>query len=144
MSETTAESIDRPPRVALSCLLLTGALLLVFPLFAFFGYTRHGSMGLVAAAVAGTVCWIGGVASLALVGLFRGQQAAVQGTLLGMLFRTGSPLVVGVMFVQSGGELARSGVFGMILGYYLVALVIDTVLSVWLVSSAKQSLGKAS
>ena len=143
MIESTAESIDKPTAIVWPCLMLTAALLLVFPVFAYFGYSRHAMNGVAAAGVAGTVCWLGGLASLLMIGMFRGQ-AAINATLLGMVFRTGLPLVVGVTLSELGGTLAQAGVFGMILGYYLVALVIDTLLSVRLVGSAKQSFGKAS
>jgi hypothetical protein len=55
--------------------------------------------------------------------------------LLGTLFRTGLPLVVGFALHRAGGELARAGVFGMILCYYLVALLVETVLSVRVIGS---------
>jgi len=140
VSKAVANSAGSSPRLAQSCLILTAALLAVFPAFAYFGYLRSGASGLTAAGVAGGVCWLAGLVSLMLIGTFRGQQAAVNALLLAILVRTGLPLVVGLVLTEQGGELARAGVFGMILGYYLVALVVDTLLSVRLLSSGKESL----
>ena len=46
--------------------------------------------------------------------------------------------------VSDGGELAQAGVFGMILCYYFVALLPETLLSVWLVEKTnRHSVAKA-
>ena len=111
-----------------ACGLLTLALLLVFPLFAWFGHSRHGMLGVQAAGVACAVCWVGMAALLAVI-VVRGSQKVLHGALLGMIFRTGLPLATGVILTSQGGDLARAGVFGMILGFYLVALVVETLLS---------------
>ena len=144
MSKARANSAGSSLGLAWSCLVLTTALLVVFPAFAYVGFSRSGLNGLASAAVAGTVCWLSGLASLLLIGLFRGAQAVVSAMLMGMVFRTGVPLAVGLILAQQGGQLARAGVFGMILGYYLVTLVVDTLLSVRLVGSEKQSFSKTS
>ena len=141
------EAVNPPekPRtnIALSCVLLTVALLVSFPAFALFGYTQHGMVGVVAAAVAGGVCWMGGLLALLLVGLVRGREQMVHATLLGMLFRTGLPLITGIVLTRAGGPLAEAGVFAMILVYYLIGLSIETVLSVRLIGAA-QHVAKAS
>jgi hypothetical protein len=123
--------------------MLSLALLIVFPGFAWFGYRSSGVAGFWSAAIAGLVSWVGALTALLLVGLTRGTPAAVHATLLGTLFRTGSPLIVGLVLQQQGGQLARAGVFGMILCYYFVALLVETVLSVRLIGDTKQSAVKA-
>jgi hypothetical protein len=74
-------------------------------------------------------------AALLLVGLGRSNESAVGLILLGTFFRTGFPLVAGFLLHRAGGELARGGVFGMILCYYLVALLVETLLSVRVIGS---------
>lgn len=127
----------------LACLLLTGAMLLAYPGFAAFAYFRHGPMGLVAAAVAGTVCWAGALGALVLVGLVRNGPQAIHATLLGMFFRMGGPLIIGLLLNQAGGPLAEAGVFGMIVGYYLVGLVVETLLSVRLIGTSTRGVARA-
>jgi hypothetical protein len=86
-----------------------------------------------AAAVAVGVCWAAG--SLALICVHCGNRyaAPVQGVLGGMLFRMGLPLAIGFVLHRRGGPLADAGVFYMILGVYLVALAVETLLSLRLV-----------
>ena len=109
---------------------LTLVVVVAFPLFAWFGHHSNGWSGVWAAGVAAATCW-GGALTALVVGAMFGQGAnAVSGVLLGMVFRMGVPLAVGMVFHRLGGTLAEAGVFGMILGYYFVTLVVETVLAV--------------
>jgi hypothetical protein len=90
-----------------------------------------------ASAVAASVCLV--ASSLALVVTAYGtggRQGAVGGILLGLFCRTGLPLIVGLLVIHGSQALARANVFGMILIYYLVTLVAETVLSVRLIGAA--------
>jgi hypothetical protein len=94
-----------------------------------YGYSRSGTLGIAAALIAALVCWIS--ASLALVAVFVGQRldAGIQGILAGMFFRMGLPLGVAMALKLNSPPLAEAGVFTMILVLYLVALVVETLLS---------------
>lgn len=127
-----------PANIPLVCLLLTATMTIAFAVAAWIGYARSGATGIAAAAIAGFVCWGGGMIAVMLVAIFRNRQQVVNGALLGMLIRMALPLIVGVAFLQSGGPLADAGVFEMILGYYLVGLVVETLLAVWLIESSQQ------
>lgn len=111
------------------CALLAAALLPLAAGIAWFAYGRSGWTGVAAAALAGVVCWVS--ACLALVAGFCGQELGnpVAGILGGMLFRLGLPLATGVLIQAKHAPLAQAGCFTMILGLYLVALVIETLLS---------------
>ena len=112
---------------------------LVFPVFAWFGHHQHGWDGVASSGVAAGVCWLGAVVAWVLGGsLGRGGMAA-HGVLLGMLFRMGIPLAVGIALDRRGGPLADAGVFGMILIYYFVTLVAETAVSLKLLPPAKKS-----
>ncbi len=129
--------------VAVHVMLFFLALLVVFPVYGWFGYRSHGADGLLAAVVAGVVCWVAGTAALLLVGVTRGTPAAIHASLLGMLFRMGLPLLVGIVLQRTGGPLARAGVFGMILCYYFWMLIVETLLSVRLIGASKTTVAKA-
>jgi hypothetical protein len=90
----------------------------------------------VAAAIAGGVCWAGG--SLALVATYLGNvfRAPVQGMLLSMIGRIGLPLASLMLLPQLGGPAAAPGVMSTILGVYLVALVVETILALQMVPRA--------
>jgi hypothetical protein len=93
-------------------------------------WSRSGEMGLAAAIVAAGVCWVGAALSFVLVEWFRRSGNPVAGVLGGMLIRLGLPLAVGVALSEAGGPLADAGVFGLIVVFYLVALVVETLLLV--------------
>ncbi len=112
-----------------ACALVGLALLPVAAGVAWLGYARSGLVGVAAATIAASVCWLS--ACLALVSVFVGQRldAGIQGILAGMLFRMGLPLAVAMAFKYNSPPLAEAGIFWMILGLYLVALVVETLLS---------------
>ena len=74
-------------------------------------------------------------AAIALAATFFGNQfgAPVQGVLVGMLFRMGLPLAALIGLPQVGGPLATGGLGMTIVGVYLVALVIETLLALRMV-----------
>ncbi len=121
------------PRVVRCCVLLTTAIVLIFPLFAWMNYSSHGRIGVTSAAVGAGVAWFGATIALVLAGVMHGPQNGAQGVLLGMLFRMGIPMGAAILFTSSGGPLAEASVFEMILFFYLVTLVIETPMSVHLV-----------
>jgi len=120
-----------------SCAILAAVLAPFTVAVAWFAYGRSGSIGIAAAAIAGGVCWLS--ASLALATVYLGQMLnnPIGGILGGMFFRMGLPLGVGMAIQQSHEPLANAGSFLMILGLYLVALVVETMLSLKFVPAAK-------
>jgi hypothetical protein len=125
--------------VAAACVLLTGVVIVAFPVFGWFGYTRSGIDGLLAAAVAAVVCWLGAFIALVITGVLRGTPQAVSGILAATLFRMGVPLAAGLLLSSFGGPLAKAGVFGMVVGYYLLTLVVETLLSLRLIMPAPKA-----
>jgi len=107
-------------------------LLAAFPLFACYGYWAKGNDGVTAASVAAGVGLAGGLAGFAAAFGFRGGQA-IQGVLLGMVVRMVVPLAAAAFFFLKGGSLVRAGLLEMLVGYYLLALTVDTALAVRLV-----------
>ncbi len=116
---------------------LTAVFAVTLPIFACFGYQSHGEVGIMAAVVAAAICWIAGLVALAFLVLLRQPQQVVNAIGLSMLFRMGIPMAAGIFLTSLGGPLAEAGVFGMIVGFYLVGLLVETLLAVRLVSSLK-------
>ena len=133
MDDGEAHGAARRGPSILSLLLMTLAMLVVFPLFAWFGLHRHGSQGLVAAGVASGVCWVGSTGALLMALIFRRSDNSLPALMLGMILRMGLPLGAVVFFTVQKHALVDSGVIGMILVYYLFALVVETALSLRLV-----------
>jgi hypothetical protein len=104
------------------------------------GWTRES---LVRAALGGGICWI--AAALALVSTYLGNRwhAPVPGLLLGMLFRMALPLAAIMALTNLDGPLALPGIATTILGVYLVALVLETLLAVRMISPLSGAGAKA-
>lgn len=117
-----------------SCGLLSLALLCAFGVIGAVAYRQHAADGLVAAAVAAGVCWLGACLALTVTFLARGPHAPLIYLGLGTLFRMGLPLVFGIVVSRRGGPLAEAGVFGLIVAFFLVALVVETLLSLQVVN----------
>jgi len=123
----------------LSCAVLALVIALSTAILAVWGWSRSGTPGLFAALVAGAVCGLSG--NLALVITFLGQRTGnpIAGLLGGMLFRLGLPLATGLAVNSLGGPLAAAGCFGMIVAVYLVALPVETALSLRFIPKSKVS-----
>lgn len=118
-------------------ILLVAVFAITFPAFAYYGHQTHGQTGVLAAAVAAVVCLGAGLVALIVLALFREPQQVVCGVGLAMLFRMAIPMSIGIFLGKLGGPLAEAGVFGMIVGFYLVGLLVETLLAVRLVNGAK-------
>ena len=132
---TNPNSVRRPPRLWAACAALTAVTLLALPVFGWVGYSDSGMAGIWAAGVAAAVCWFGATTALLLVGLPLGPKQAVGRVLAGMAFRMGVPLVVGVVLDRRVGPLSEAHVFGMIVAFYLITLVVETWLALRLVAA---------
>lgn len=119
--------------------LLTLAMLVTFAGTVWFSEMRHGATGVVAAVVAAGVCWLSAAIALLLLIRWRRSGKVVNGVLMGMVVRLGLPLIVGVVLDGQQGALANAGVFGLIVVSYMVALIVETVLSVWILQQPRHA-----
>jgi hypothetical protein len=117
-----------------ACALLAAVLLPAGLAIGWLVSRRFDAFVLQAALIAAGLCWLAG--ALALVATHVGTRAGapVQGVLLAMLLRMGLPLGAGLALNQVA-PLAEVGIFSMILGVYLCALVAETLLSLRIIRS---------
>ena len=124
----------RPLSLAACLARLSIVVALTFPLIGAFAYAQAGSNGLLAAVVAAAICWVAAALALTSAAVLRGPQRALGAMALGMIFRMGLPLGAGLFLSRLGGPLAEAGVFGLIVVFYLVTLVTETLLSLRLLA----------
>lgn len=119
--------------LAVSCAILAIVLAPTAILVSWLCVGRMSAESLIAAAVAGVVCW--SAAALALCATYFGNrwQSPVQGVLAGMLFRLGLPLAALVALPKLNEAWNSRGITTTILGVYLVALVVETALALRMV-----------
>jgi hypothetical protein len=107
---------------------LNAALVAVACLGVALGASRHGAMGVVAVLTAALVCGVCANVALLLATRWHGTPNGVVGSLAGSLVGMLPPLFVGFTLNQQQGDLARAGVFGWIVAFYLTALMVKTLL----------------
>lgn len=99
------------------------------------GFDRHGTIGLVAAVISGSLCFTAASSALVVTVASAGTSNATSGTLLGVFLRTAIPFFMAILLVQVSSPLADAGLFGMVLINYLIVLAVETVLAVRLVQA---------
>lgn len=95
-----------------------------------FAWLTRGTQGFIASAIALAICLAGGLSSLVVGDLFRGCRQTLVPLLLPMLFRMGLPLGLCLWALYRGGTLANAGLAYYLVGFYLLMLVVDSVLTV--------------
>jgi len=123
------------PRIGRSLAMLSAAMLLATAVVGAFAFERAGVAGVVGSLVAGTVCLAGAAAALLLTAHYCGTANALIGVLGGTLLRTMVPLGAAVVISQASPTLANAGVFGQFVILFLVALAVETCLSVAIVNA---------
>lgn len=142
----SAATVREPLSLRAGWVWFTLAVAVLISLLGLYASRQHGATGWIAALSAGVLCWVAGMCALAIVSRSRGPNA-VSALLLAMLIRLGGPMAVGLMVDSSGGPLAQSGFFGLVVASYLVTLVVETLLMVRMIpvkSAAKAASGESS
>ena len=121
--------------VLLRILALTAVVLAAWPIVAAVSTAQKGTSTWAAAGLAAGICWLGATMALVLLACFRDPKTAVQGVLLGMVFRLGLPLVGGLTLSQQSAVLRDAGFFGLVLIFYFVTLATETLLAVSMVNN---------
>ncbi len=133
---------QQPPSLVGSLLLLIGILAIFWPAFAAYGYWRDALGGVLASAACAVVCGIAASVSLLITVAAQRARQPITGVLVGMLVRMAVPLLALVALPQAGVWEASGGQ-GMLLGYYFVALAVETWLLVRLVPAYAAGVAKA-
>lgn len=122
---------------------VAGVVLAVWLLVAPAGYAISGTSGVIAAAVGAALCLVGAVPAVTVSAFFHGPNAAMYALAVGMLARTLVPMALGVVVHLSVPSLAAAGMIFYLLIFYVVALVVETALTLAKVPSGRASSGKA-
>ncbi|HUY37152.1 MAG TPA: hypothetical protein VMV69_30855 [Pirellulales bacterium] len=99
-------------------------------------YARAGAMSAAAVGAAAVTCWVASVLSLVLSSSWRRTPQAITGILAGVLVRMTLPMGVAVLSQAVSGPLAKAGLFGWIVCFFLLTLVVETLLLVRLLRSS--------
>lgn len=136
-------SVDDAPKtnqliaqMRLPLIALTIAVALPTPLLAWYAQTQHGVVGIQAVLFAALICWGSSLVALTLIATYKHTPLMLPAALAGIGLRTGVPLAIGLILKQANGPLAEAGVIGMIMVYYLLTLLVETVLAARLLQLA--------
>ncbi|MDZ4819278.1 MAG: hypothetical protein SGJ20_09925 [Planctomycetota bacterium] len=110
---------------------------------------QYGVTAWSAAAIAAALCWVCSIAALVLASIAhrlaaRDASAGMAYVLLGMLIRMGIPFAVGMAVSTADTQLSRAGFFPLVLVFYLITLVAETILSVMLPQERTAPVGTGS
>ena len=98
------------------------------------GYERSGTTGVVSAAVAAATCWLASLAALLVVSMTAGTPNGLAGVFGAMGLQMGIPLAALIALPSVSPSLSKAGIAGMFLAFFLVSLIVETSLSVVIVS----------
>ena len=123
-------------RLPAACSVLALAIALAAALCGSIAHDRQGPVGWAAVVVAALTCGLSGVAALALAGILSGTRWGVHGILAAGFIRFFLPLLVVVASSAVQGPLSRAGLFGYMVIFFLIALVVETLLLVGVLRSS--------
>jgi hypothetical protein len=126
-------------RLPAACIVLVLAIALAGALGGSIAHGRQGLIGSAAVAVAALTCGLSGLAALALAGVLSGTRWGVHGILAAGFVRFFLPLAVVTASAAVQGPLSRAGLFGYMVIFFLIALVVETLLLVGVLQSANQT-----
>ena len=108
---------------------LVAGMALAFGVAAFLAFRFNGVNEIAPVALAAVVCLVGAVLALAASHLLRGPSLGAVGILVSMAVRTGLPIVLLALIHLEGGLRNQPRLVYYFLFFYLLALVIETPLS---------------
>jgi hypothetical protein len=126
-----------------SCALLAAVLAPTALAVAWLAAGELSSQTWIGAAVGGSICFLAAALALTTTYLANRFHAPVQGVLVAMLLRMGLPLAALIALPKMGGAFAQSGVTSTILGVYIIALVLETMLSLRMIAPRPDTLKAA-
>jgi hypothetical protein len=104
---------------------------------------RHGAVAAVAVGVAALTCWLSATAALVLAGRLADTPWGIQGIMAAGFVRFSLPLLVVAASAVVQGPLSRAGLFGYMAAFFLLALLVETLLLVGVIRSAGPRSGVA-
>ena len=122
-------------RLPTACGVLGLALALAAALAGAVAHGRAGALGSAAVAVAALTCGLSAMAALILAGTLAGTRWGVHGIMAAGLIRFLLPLLVVASSAAVQGPLSRAGLFGYMVVFFLIALIVETLLLVGVLRS---------
>ncbi len=115
--------------------IITVVLAVAFTALAWYGNQTFTDLEMKAAKIAVILCWLGSVLGLIPPMFLRGPEQGINGVLAGMLFRMFVPIGGAFVFQQQNEQLRDANILYFTLGFFLLALIADTILVVQMVQA---------
>ncbi len=114
---------------------ITVVLATAYTALAWYGNRGFTDLELKAAGIAVFLCWLGSVLGLIPPMFLRGPEQGIVGVLAGMFFRMFVPLGGAFAFHRLDEQMRDAHILYFMLGFFLLALIVDTILAVKLVKA---------
>jgi hypothetical protein len=109
--------------------ILAGSVLAMLLPLAALAFRLHARLGVEAACVAASACWLGAATALGGAHGLRAPSLVLVRTLFSTVTRLSLPLGVGLMVYLLGAPLVQAGFFYYLLTFYPFVLAVETMLS---------------
>ncbi|MBH58411.1 MAG: hypothetical protein CMJ82_14645 [Planctomycetaceae bacterium] len=137
-TESTNSEITELPPIQFHwkpLVVITVVLAVAFTAVAWYGNQNFTDMEIKSAGIAVLLCWLGSVLGLIPPMFLRGPEQGINGILAGMLFRMFFPLGGSYAVHQMDEQLRNANILFFTLGFFLLALIVDTILVVQMVKA---------
>jgi len=114
---------------------ITVVLAAAFTALAWYGHQAFTDIEIKAAGIAAILCWLGSVLGLIPPMFLRGSEQGINGVLAGMLFRMFIPMGGTFLIHRRSEQLRDANILYFTLGFFLLALIVDTILAVQMVKA---------
>jgi hypothetical protein len=131
--------VRRPPSLGAACARLAAVVIVAYPIVALIGEQIVKKPVWETAGLAAVLCWSSATLALMLFHHFRQVGNAAAGTLAGTLLRLGIPLLVGLVAIDASEKLRDERFFEIVLVFYFITLVADTMLTLAMARGAATS-----
>jgi hypothetical protein len=124
-------------RLPAACSLLALAVGVAAALGGSIEHGRHGMLAAVALWAAALTCWLSATCALVLAARLSGTRWAVSGIMAAGLVRFSLPLMVVAASALVQGPLSQAGLFGYMVAFFMLSLVVETLLLVAILRSTE-------
>jgi drug/metabolite transporter (DMT)-like permease len=136
---SSTSNVRRPPSLAGACIRLALVVVIAYPIVALIGEQVVKKPVWETAGLAAGVCWVSATLALVLFHHFRKAGNPAAAILAGTLVKPAIPLIVGLIAVERSEKLRDDYFLPIVLVFYFVTLVADTLLTLALARGAAQA-----
>jgi drug/metabolite transporter (DMT)-like permease len=136
VANSQTSNVRQPPSLAGACARLAIVVIIAYPIVALIGEQMVKKPVWETAGLAAALCWLSATLALVLFHHFRKAGNPAAAILAGTLVKPGIPLIVSLIAVERSEKLRDEYFLPIVLVFYFITLVADTMLTLALARGA--------